>query len=507
MKQELKLLDGEYWWGGIVADGYQMPMGDETLQRDLRTDQLSNQTAPFLASNKGRYIYGSEPFIYAFENRILTIESEAAVTISEGHKTLRGAYLAAAEKHFPASGTTPDPLLFTAPQYNAWIEMMYEPTGDKMVAYAQSILDNGMPPGVIMIDDNWQEDYGVWTFHEGRFPEPKKTIDALHALGFKVMLWVCNYISPDSYTFRELEKLGYLIQTRNGDSAIVHWWNGYSGILDLTNPDACAWLKRRLDTLVKDYGIDGFKFDAGDPDVYMSDFVTHRTVTGTEYCKLWAQFGEQYALNEFRACYDMGGRALVQRLCDKRHAWDNVNGVASLIPNGLAQGIMGYAYNCPDMIGGGEYSCFLDNPDLDEELIVRFAQCAALFPMMQFSVSPWRILSKEHLACCVAAANLHKKLGGEILQLARHAAQTGEPITRYMEYVFPGCGYEHITDQFMLGDDILVAPVVTKKTYRRTVVFPAGNWQGEGYAVTGPCTKELSAPIDTLLWFKKVSGE
>lgn len=47
MKQELKLLDGEYWWGGIVADGYQMPMGDETLQRDLRTDQLSNQTAPF----------------------------------------------------------------------------------------------------------------------------------------------------------------------------------------------------------------------------------------------------------------------------------------------------------------------------------------------------------------------------------------------------------------------------------------------------------------------------
>ena len=102
-----------------------------------------------------------------------------------------------------------------------------------------------------MIDDTWQEDYGVWTFHEGVSQSRKKTIDALHALGFKVMLWVCNYISPDSYTFRELEKLGYLIQTKNGDSAIVHWWNGYSGILDLTNPDACAWLKRRLDTLVK----------------------------------------------------------------------------------------------------------------------------------------------------------------------------------------------------------------------------------------------------------------
>lgn len=49
----------------------------------------------------------------------------------------------------------------------------------------------------------------------------------------------------------------------------------------------------------------------------------------------------------------MGGQPLVQRLRDRQHSWD-LNGLASLIPNGLAQGLAGYAYICPDMIGGGK---------------------------------------------------------------------------------------------------------------------------------------------------------
>ncbi len=505
-KKTIKLLENEYWWGGIVSDGYLMPMGDTDLKRDLKKDHKSNQVSPFLVSNKGRYIYGYDPFTYEFKNRVLYIESEREIDFGEGYETLRGAYMAACQKHFPPNGKTPDSLMFTSPQYNAWIEMMYEPTGDKMVDYAKSIIKNGMPTGVIMIDDNWQEDYGVWRFHEGRFPEPKKTIDILHSLGFKVMLWVCNYFSPDSYTFRELEQKGYLVKDKNGGSAIVHWWNGYSGLLDLTNSDAVEWLKGIFDELMDKYGIDGFKFDAGDADVCSDDFITARKISGTEYCKLWAEFGENYNLNEFRACYDMGGRALAQRLCDKKHSWSKENGVASLVPNGLAQGITGYAYNCPDMIGGGEFSCFLDNPDLDEEIVVRYAQCAALFPMMQFSVSPWRILSKKHLDCCVEAAKLHHDRGDEIFKLAVEASATGEPIMRYMEYVFPNCGYEKVTDQFMLGNDILVAPITEKNTYSRSVVFPKGTWQGEKDCITGPCEKEISAPIDTLLWFRKVEN-
>eukprot|EP00951_Prasinocladus_malaysianus_P025381 scaffold222419_cov31-Prasinocladus_malaysianus.AAC.2 len=76
------------------------------------------------------------------------------------------------------------------------------------------------------------------------------------------------------------------------------------------------------------------------------------------------------------------GTHLAQRLCDKNHAWDE-SGLASLIPNGLAQGLAGYAFGCPDMIGGGQYSDFYElgtlrpRLDIDQELFVRYAQAAA----------------------------------------------------------------------------------------------------------------------------------
>jgi alpha-glucosidase len=62
-----------------------------------------------------------------------------------------------------------------------------------------------------MIDDNWQEDYGKWEFSSRRFKDPKGMIDKLHGMGFKVMLWICPFISPDSEVFRHLAKEGMLL--------------------------------------------------------------------------------------------------------------------------------------------------------------------------------------------------------------------------------------------------------------------------------------------------------
>lgn len=151
----------------------------------------------------------------------------------------------------------------------------------------------------------------------------------------------------------------------------------------------------------------------------------------------------------------------MQRLADKYHQWES-NGVKTLIPNELLQGLLGYAYTCPDMIGGGDYLSFLnESTSLDEELFVRYAQCAALMPMMQFSAAPWRVLSEENARLCVEAALLHIRMSDRIISLARHAAETGEPIVRYMEYQFPGQGLEAITDNYA-GEDLLVAPVLQK---------------------------------------------
>ena len=98
--------------------------------------------------------------------------------------------------------------------------------------------------------------------------------------------------------------------------------------------------------------------------------------------------------------------------------------------------------------------------------------------MMQFSVAPWRVLSPENLAICRRMAALHTERGAEILALARESAKTGEPIVRSLEYAYPHQGYADVVDQFLLGPDILVAPVVEKGARKRRIVVPPGRWQG-----------------------------
>lgn len=502
---EIELLPGEFWWGGAVQHGIMMPFGQKPYEFDLGINIAGNQANPIFISNKGRYIWCEKPLRISFNQGILKCEAkEGTIDYGEGYENLKNVYKFVSSKYFPASGKAPDIEIFKVPQYNTWIEMMYEPTQEKTIKYAKSILENNMPSGILIIDDNWQEDYGKWEFHEGRFPDPKSMVDTLHDMGFKVMLWIAPFISPDSFTFRELEKKGYLLKNSKGQTAIRHWWNGYSGILDCTNKDAVDWLYERLDNLMHEYGIDGFKLDGGDPEYYEDDDLSSISLNRNDHCKAWAEVGLKYELNEYRACWKLAGKPIVQRLSDKAHSWYE-NGLASLIPNGLSQGILGYTFNCPDLIGGGEYTSFLgDTFSVDQDLFVRYAQCSALFPIMQFSAAPWRVLDDEHLKYCIDAANLHKSMGDYIEKLVLNSAQTGEPIMRHMAYEFPDEGFELINDQFMLGEYILVAPVVKKGATKRKIVFPKGKWLGDDKSVIlGPAAIEVQAPLSRLPWYRK----
>src|SRR6185503_19094196 len=172
--------------------------------------------------------------------------------------------------------------------------------------------------------------------------------------------------------------------------AIVRWWNGASGVLDLSNPATRAWFKGRLDHLVQEFGVAGFKFDAGDTAFYLPDvpgvqFSSHAPRTSEGHTVDFAEVGLDFPFNEYRACWKLGGQGLAQRLRDKDHTW---NALRSLIPGIITQGLLGYAFTCPDLIGGGQWTAFDDPAKLEPELIVRSAQVHALMPMMQFSVAP-----------------------------------------------------------------------------------------------------------------------
>ena len=481
----LPLLPEECWWGGAVADGQVMPFGGFAHARDLATSAGfagddtggSNQSAPLLVSNRGRFVWSERPFRFDFDGSGSLIVDGAGVRHGRAGETLRDAFRFAAETFFPAAGSSPPTEMFAAPQYNSWIETPYTPTQDGVLGYVRGLLDAGFPPGVVMIDDRWSVDYGTWRFDGVAFPDPAAMVRELHARGCRVMLWVVPFVSPDSPTFRDLAGRGLLVRTPTGEPVVRRWWNGYSAMLDLTDSRAVAWLHGELDALVRDIGVDGFKFDAGDLRDYRPDDVFAVPGAAVDSCEAWARAGLRYPFNEFRACWRMGGQPLAQRLHDKPAVW-GAGGLASLIPEGIAQGLIGHPYVCPDMIGGGELDSFGPGAVIDQEFFVRYAQCAALFPMMQFSVSPRRVLDDRHLAAVLDAVRVHGELAGEIGELVRHAAGTGEPIMRHMAYHFPGL--ELVRDQFLLGEDLLCAPVLEPAATHRRVTLPPGRWRDDG---------------------------
>ncbi|MEX0680531.1 MAG: glycoside hydrolase family 31 protein [Balneolales bacterium] len=501
VETEINIMEDEYWWVGVVNHGHHFPLSDG-YEADLNGYIYGNQAQPVLLSSKGRSVWSSEPFrIEVNGNRIYLTKSSGEFILQEHGRSLKEAYLGVSRQFFPSTGEMPHESLFLQPQYNTWIELTYDQNQEDILKYARDIIDNGFPPGVIMIDDNWQRSYGDWEFRSERFDDPKAMVQELHEMGFKVMVWVCPFVSPDTEIYRDLRNRDLLLKDEEGHPKIVRWWNGQSALLDLTQPEAEDWFLERLHYLEDAYGVDGFKLDAGDPEYYVNA-IAHRNVSPNEHSRLFARIGLHFPLNEYRATWKMGGQPLAQRLRDKGHSWDDLN---MLIPHILTQGISGYAFTCPDMIGGGLMGSFRNLEAVDQELIVRSAQTHALMPMMQFSVAPWRVLDQEHLNAVKKAIDLRAQFTDQIMKLSRYAADTGEPIVRHLEYEFPGLGYANVSDQFLLGDSIMVAPVLQPGQDSRDIIIPPGSWKSaDGDIVKGPATITKPTPLDEIPYFTRI---
>lgn len=521
---EVSMLPGEGWWGAATSFGRMEPFRADSpaFSFDLGKSNVSNQTAPFMLSTAGRYVWSDKAFACTIENGVMKFTGAAPIELCTAGGDLRSAFLAASRAHFPPSGKTPDLALFAKPQWNTWVELTYNQNQADILAYAKNIAANGFPKGgVIMIDDTWQHDYGVWDFDRRRVPDPKAMCDELHHEGFKVMLWVCPFVSMDSPGYREMvfglldagrhcEKGGLVMAGRRnvyGDDVAqaVSWWNGVSAIVDFTHPRGVAWFERELKRLQREYGVDGFKLDAGDVEEFQEPYETHVASSPSELCEAYAKAGLAFPLNEYRACFKMTGQPLAQRLCDKGHDW---TALGRLMPDMIACGLLGHQFVCPDMIGGGSWMAFMpDAPTpFDPELFVRSAQVHALAPMMQFSAAPWRLLKGEYLDAVRAAAQTRMRHVDYILATAKACAVSGEPMLRAMEYEFPGTGAQGITDQFMLGPGLMVAPQTVKGAKTRKVFIPPGTWRADdGVEYTGPATVEIATPLARLPYFRAVA--
>ena len=515
-KTEIPLLDGERWWGGGGGDGHNQPYGAANSRRiDLRSHGATS--SPLLVSSCGRYVWSERPFDYEFKDGKLVIGSnvEEVRPVSAG-TTLKDAYLAAAKAHMRFEGRVPPDVFFTLPQWNNWIEIFLNGMDQKAADdYTADLAKSGFPCGVYMMDGGWMSHQGSYEFYAKDFPDPKGLFARIRAQGWTPLIWTAHFVSPDSREYKRLryhgtlnglDYLAYRRQPGSRAAAVVRWWSGISAVYDLTKPEANAFYVKTLKDFAAAYGIKGFKFDAGDPRFFVEDCRFHDTAAEpVDYTRLYAEMAaREFPYHEIRVSWKCGGLPLVTRLGDRAHAWTGRAAQDTVIPQIVTAGLLGCPYSLADMVGGGLEASFVGR-EIDERLFVRSAALQALMPMMQFSLLPTRRLSPEGAKLCRSFADLHVAFAPYILEMARHAAKTGEPIVRAMEYEFPHQGFNRPMQQFMLGGRWLVAPVVTPDD-AKVVWLPSGRWRDDlGEEHVGP--KELrleNVPISRLPRYERL---
>jgi len=509
----LPFQDGECWWGGVVMEGHRQPLSaaseSNVVDMRLRHGRYGgNQAAPLLLSSCGRWIWCEQAFAFSVTNGALVVESEKSAPILTGETkegTLRAAYRHCSATFFPPKGH-PALKFFEAPILNTWIELQYNQNEKDVLAYGESFVSNGIPPGVYMIDHTWhREPFGCWDFHDGRFHDPKGMVAKLNGMGYTMMLWIDPHVSTDTAVYRQLAKDGLLLKSAAGEGGVAEstWWAGKSAILDCTNPKAYAWLKGACDRLMRDYGVEGFFFDGGDAFNYpptARPFVVGASPSDQVFA--YHRMGLEMPYQQHRASWKMGGLPLMQTLRDKNPTY---KALRQCVSHGLLASLLGYPFVVFDLVGGGQVDSF-ESADYKfaQTYFIRSLQTQCLSPMVQFSLSPWKVLDAQHQQLVRDLIALRQKWMPYIVACVKDCGKTGEPIMRSLEYAYPGHGWERVDDEFLMGDRLLVAPQVDEGD-SRTVVIPPGRWKADdGQVYEGPKSITISVPLARLPYFEKL---
>jgi alpha-D-xyloside xylohydrolase len=416
-------------------------------------------------------------------------------------------------------------------------------TQEELLAVVHEYKKRGLPLAVIVSDYFHWHRMGDWAMDPRDWPDPAAMMKELKEMEVELMVSVWPTVNRDNPVFSEMAERGLLAQTERGVQAHMAITDttpeGISLVTfyDATNPEARAFVWERIKQNYLDYGVRVFWLDADEPEVMPihTDNIRYHLGAGLEVGGIYPLLHQQGFYDGMRAA----GHSEIVNL--SRSAWAGTQryGAAvwsgdirsrfevlrAQIPAGLNIAMSGIPWWTTD-IGG-----FMEGDvrtDYFKELIVRWFQYGVFCPLFRLhgvrqpmnglygaqssgaDNEVWSFGDKAY-EIIRGLLFLREKLRPYLRVLNQAAHDKGSPPMRPLYYNFPADeAAANLADQFMLGPDLLVAPVTEQGAVARSVYFPAGAdwidaWTGQEFR--GGQRLQAEAPLERIpVYWRKDSA-
>jgi alpha-D-xyloside xylohydrolase len=384
------------------------------------------------------------------------------------------------------TGLTGRPMMPPKWALGVWLSRCQYRSRGEAEAAVRGMRRRRIPMDVVHLDPQWMKvhyypERGVdacdFEWDEEDFPDRDTMYCRWADDGVAVCHWVNPYLPEGTPIYREAEAEGYLVKDPRGKPCRPAHGNAV-GIVDFTYRQAKEWWKDHLKELLR-AGAAVFKPDYGE---LVPEFaVFHDGRTGAEmhnpYLFLYnrAVFEATREEKGYNLIWGRSGYIGSQRYPgtwagDTQVSW---HAMKCCLRGGLSASMTGWSFWSCD-IGG------FTGPMPDRELYIRWAQWGLLTPFSRFHGTtprePWQY-GEQAVRVARRYARLRYALMPYLLAAAEESTRTGTPMMRHMALEFEDEPNVHtIDDQYMLGPDLLVAPVMTAGARSRDVYLPEGIW-------------------------------
>lgn len=329
-----------------------------------------------------------------------------------------------------------------------------------------------------------------WAWDHELYPNLAEKIREWKSLGIRFLGYINPFIAIERELYKEAHEKGYLVKDCKGEDYLVTITTFPAAMVDFTNPAAYAWYKNLIKENMIGIGMGGWMADFGEylpPDCVLFSGEDPEQ-KHNEWPAIWAKMNreaiEETGNQEEILFFTRAGFTDTIRYSpmmwngDQHVDWSVDDGLPSVIPATLSLAMSGFGITHSD-IGG--YTTIM-NMTREKELLLRWAEMNVFSPLMrshegnQPSRNVQYDADEELLKHFSKMAKLHVALKDYIKKAVTEEEEKGTPVMRPLFYHYDEEKAYTEKTEYLLGRDILVAPVLKEGALSRTVYLPDDEW-------------------------------